>query len=408
MEILWLDEPSVTKVPGFLATGVACGIKKSNDLDLALILSEGACVAAGVFTLNRVQAAPVRVSKERIKSGGEFRAIVINSGIANACTGLQGDIDAVSMVTTVESVLGLPTGSALVMSTGIIGHYLPMEKIIQGIKKAAGSLASHNDNLAQRAIMTTDTRPKAAAVHCEIQGRKITIAGICKGSGMIHPHMGTMLAVLATDVAITHEMAQCALQWVVDRSFNMVTVDGDTSTNDSVFLLANGVAKNPSFERNSEDFLHFRAALSRVATSLTEQIARDGEGASKFIVVKVKGARDFFSASQVAKSIASSNLVKTAIYGEDANWGRILCAAGYSGADIEQERLSLWLASSAGSIQLVKEGLPFEENASVSKKILQQTDIVVTMDLGQGESEANSWTCDFTHKYIDINAHYHT
>jgi len=296
----------------------------------------------------------------------------------------------------------------LVMSTGIIGKYLPMEKIIDGIKMGSGLLNVENSKLAQVAIMTTDTVPKSAALKCRIGDKEVTIAGICKGSGMINPNMATMLVVLASDAVLSPRAARAALKWVVDRTFNMLTIDGDTSTNDSVFLLANGLAQNRRFGINSSEFSSFREALLELATSLTKQIALDGEGASKFIVIDIKGANNTKSAGLVAKSIANSNLVKTAIYGEDANWGRVICAAGYSGVKIDQERLSLWLSSIKGSIQLVKNGLPFFEDKLLEKKILAQKDIVLTLDLGLGNETSRAWTCDLTHKYIDINAHYHT
>jgi glutamate N-acetyltransferase/amino-acid N-acetyltransferase len=295
------------------------------------------------------------------------------------------------------------------MSTGVIGQHLPMEKIAIGINKACRTLSYEGGNDAARAIMTTDTRPKEAAVQVEIGGRTVTIAGMCKGAGMIHPDMATMLAMLVTDAAVERDVLQHALHATVERTFNMLTIDGDTSTNDTVLLMANGHAENPTLaDTSSVEYRAFLGGLLDVATTLAQDIARDGEGASKLITVQVTGAADFAGAKQVAKSIANSSLVKTAVYGEDANWGRVICAAGYSGVDIDPDRVSLWMENKIDSLWLVKEGAPFEIDEARAAAILAEREVFFRLDLGMGKESATVWTCDLTHAYVDINAHYRT
>lgn len=404
-----MTNPHITLVPGFRASGVACGLKKGNELDLALIAADGPCTAAAMFTTNRVRAAPVLYDQCIIQAGHPVQAVVINSGCANACTGEQGLRDARRMAEMTVDHLGLPSEAVLVMSTGVIGQLLPMEKVSAGIKQACQALSHSGGADAARAIMTTDTRPKEAATQVEIEGRTVTIAGMCKGAGMIHPDMATMLAALVTDAAIERDVLQHALQATVERTFNMVTVDGDTSTNDTVLLLANGQARNPMLsDVTSSAYREFANGLLDVATALAQAIARDGEGASKFITIQVTGAASWGEAKQVAKSIASSNLVKTAVYGEDANWGRVVCAAGYSGVPIEPDRLSLWMENRLDSLYLVKRGEPFEIDEARASAILAEAEVAFRLDLGSGRESATAWTCDLTHAYVDVNAHYRT
>jgi glutamate N-acetyltransferase/amino-acid N-acetyltransferase len=404
-----MTNPHITLVPGFRASGVTCGLKKGDELDLALIAAEGPCTAAAMFTKNRVRAAPVLYDQRIIQAGNPVQAVVINSGCANACTGEQGLRDARRMAEMTADRLGLLPDAVLVMSTGVIGQLLPMDKVAAGIELACQELSHSGGGDAARAIMTTDTRPKEAATKVEIAGETVTIAGMCKGAGMIHPDMATMLAVLVTDAAIERDVLQHALRATVERTFNMVTVDGDTSTNDTVLLLANGQAENPVLsDVTSSAYRVFENGLLAVSTALAQGIARDGEGASKFITVQVTGAANWGEAKQVAKSIASSTLVKTAVYGEDANWGRVVCAAGYSGVQIEPERLSLWMENRLDSLHLVRRGEPFEIDETRASAILAETEVTFRLELGEGSESATAWTCDLTHAYVDVNAHYRT
>ena len=404
-----LEDAHITLVPGFRAAGVACGLKPGSQLDLALIVADVPCVPAAVFTTNRVQAAPVIYDRRVMASGGMVQGVVINSGCANACTGTRGIRDAGEMAALVEGEMGFASGSVLVMSTGVIGQHLPMDKLRAGIRTAGHCLSADGGHRAAKAIMTTDTVPKEACVQVDVAGRTVTIAGMCKGSGMIHPNMGTMLGVIASDVAIERPLLDGALRDVVDQTFNMVTVDGDTSTNDTVVLLANGLAGNEVLSaKDSAGYIAFRDGLLTVATSLATMLARDGEGASKLITVHVTGARSAREATVVAKSIATSTLVKAAVFGEDANWGRVLCAAGYSGVELDPGKLALWLTEGVRTLQLVKEGEPFEVDETVAAEILHSGEITFRLDLGQGRGRATVWTCDLTHEYVSINAHYRT
>jgi len=402
------EESSITSVPGFQAAGVHCGLKAGEELDLALVAAEAACRAAAVFTTNRVQAAPVLWDREVIAISPEgVRAVAINSGCANACTGEQGLRDARQMAKQVALRLGTGPHSVLVMSTGVIGQRLDMEKIEAGIAAAGEGLSSgiEGGHRAARAIMTTDTRPKEIAVQGKIAGRRVTIAGMCKGAGMIHPRMATLLGLILTDAAIAQPLLQRALTQAVEASFNRITVDGDMSTNDTVALLANGLAGNEELtSERSPGYGEFLEGLTFVATELAKSIARDGEGATKFIEVRVQGARTEAEAKQAAMSVATSNLVKTAIYGMDANWGRVICAVGYSGVEIDPDRLSLWF----DDLHLVRDGQPYDVDEGRAAEILSKDEITITVDLGQGEAQATVWTCDLTHDYVTINAHYRT
>jgi len=397
---------------------VHCGLKAGDEagfaspLDLALVVSDVPCRAAAVFTANRVQAAPVLWDKQVIAINPEgVRAVVINSGCANACTGEQGLRDAGQMAKQVAvecsrpSAMGTGPHGVLVMSTGVIGQRLDMRKVEAGIGAAVEGLSVEGGHEAARAIMTTDTRPKEVAAQGEIAGRQVTIAGMCKGAGMIHPHMATLLGLILTDVAIAQPLLQQALRQAVEVSFNRITVDGDMSTNDTVAVLANGVAGNRELKaENSPGYTEFLDGLTFVATQLAKSIARDGEGATKFIEVRVRGARTEAEAEQAAMAVASSNLVKTAIYGKDANWGRVICAVGYSGVEVDPDRLSLWF----DDLHLVKDGQPYDVDEGRALEILSQDEVAITVDLEQGEAEVTIWTCDLTHDYVTINAHYRT
>ncbi len=406
-------------VPGFRAAGVACGLKRSGALDLALIASEAPCRAAGVFTTNRVKAAPVLICQHVLSRNREaIHAVVINSGCANACTGLQGLEDAKQMACTAAAALGHECFDALVMSTGVIGRRLDMEKIGYGIVDAAAQLSPDGWEDAARAIMTTDTRPKLFSVlrsllSEENQGQtiqNITIAGIAKGAGMIHPNMATMLALLVTDATISADCLDLALRHAVDRSFHCITVDGDTSTNDTVLVLANGMAGNPEItDPASLAFTAFQDGLTHVAAELAKMIVRDAEGATKFVTVRVTGAPSYAEARQAAMSVARSNLVKTALFGEDPNWGRVLAAVGYSGVEVDPERLGLWFGNGAGQrLPLVAHGEPLAYDEGQAHALLNHPEIEITVDLALGEAEATVWTCDLSYDYVRINAEYTT
>jgi glutamate N-acetyltransferase/amino-acid N-acetyltransferase len=407
--LVHLNDPHIALVPGFRAAGVACGLKKDGALDLALVSCQAPCAAAAVFTTNRIQAAPVVYDRDRVSSGAPIYAVVINSGNANACTGARGLADVRSMAESVSQELNIPSASVLVMSTGVIGQHLPLDRVADGIAKASLALSAGGGHDAGRAIMTTDTRPKEVAVQIEVGGKQATIAGMCKGAGMIHPNMATMLALIATDVAVTQNVLQQALRTVTELTFNMITVDGDTSTNDTVLVLANGLARNPELSNAAgAGYEALVEGLLAVSMHLAQSIVRDGEGATKFVTIRVLGAPDSSSARQVAKSIANSNLVKTAVYGQDANWGRVICAAGYSGVEIDPERLSMWLENDTDSLHLVKGGVPYDIDEPRAASILAGDELCWRLDLGLGDAQAEVWTCDLTHAYVDINAHYRT
>jgi len=423
-----LDNPSITSVPGFRAAGVACGLKKTGAPDLALVVSDGPCRVAAMFTTNRVKAAPVlhdQAILARNRTG--VRAVVANSGGANACTGVQGVEDAAQMSALVAAQLGCAPDDVLVMSTGVIGQRLDMAKVAAGIRDAAAHLSTDGGHAAARAIMTTDTRPKEIAIRVDlttgnrrrptaespsaVRGRwSAVIAGMAKGAGMIHPNMATMLCLIATDAAISVDLLDAALRYAVDRSFHRITVDGDTSTNDTVLLLANGRAGNPEIQDPaSPAFLEFRVALTQVATELAKMVVRDGEGATKFVSIHVQGARTEAEAVQVGMAVARSNLVKTALFGRDANWGRVLAAVGYSGVEIEPETISLWFgATGRDAIQLLASGQPLPLDEERALALLSHTDVDIIIDLGQGAAEATIWTCDFSYDYVKINAAYRT
>ncbi len=392
----------ITAVPGMLAAGVGAGIKKGDVLDLALIVSEREATVAGVFTLNKVVAAPVIMDRQRLRRG-KGRAILVNSGNANACTGRQGYADAVKVAALTGKALRLRSEDVFVASTGVIGKLLPMERIEAAIPVLASRLRRDGGEDAARAIMTTDTTVKMAAASDTIGGRMITLGGIAKGSGMIHPNMATMLAFLATDAVVPRAILQRGLCQAADRSFNRIPVDGDTSTNDMVLCLANGVAGNRPVASGSADARRFQALLDHICLDLAKKIAWDGEGATKCVELRVKRARTTSEAVRIAVAIATSSLVKTAWFGEDANWGRIMAAIGRAGVRIAPARIAI----TYGDVPVVRRGTGLgpaaEEQAN---SVLKGRTFTLTVDLGIGHAEAIVWTTDLSPEYVKINASY--
>ena len=391
----------VTAPYGFEAAGVRCGIKSAGP-DLALVYTVKGAIAAGVFTTNRFQAAPVLVTKDRV-GRDRAHAIVVNSGNANACTGRRGYHDALRMADLTAEALGAPQRSVLVCSTGVIGRPLPMGKLSAGIKKAAGALSPEGGDEAAAAIMTTDTRPKSIAVELDVDGRPVRLGGMAKGSGMIAPNMATMLAFITTDAHLAPGLLQSCLVAAVERSFNRITVDGDTSTNDCVLLLANGQSEAGRIT-HSHGLSRFQSALVGVCAHLATEIVRDGEGATRVIEVRVTGAGSDREAHQIARTIANSPLVKTAIAGGDPNWGRVLAAAGRSGVRLRPELVDLRL----GKVQVVKHGAACPYRADSAKRAVNGAQVEITLDLNAGAHEAVMWTCDLTTEYVKINSEYHT
>ncbi len=393
-------EGGVTATQVYLAAGVACGIKKKG-LDLAVVFSSQPASAAGVFTLNRIQAAPVLLSKEHLRSSrGHAQAVLINSGCANACTGERGMHDARISAQCLASHLNVLPNRVLVASTGVIGSFLPMTKMLKGIAAAVGALNSRGGSAAARAIMTTDTQEKSLAVEGQIGGKIVRIGGMAKGAGMIHPQMATMLATITTDAKIAPRELNRILRRAVERTFNCLSVDGDTSTNDTVVVLANGASEVAIEDARSGHL--FEKGMMLVCEELAKRIARDGEGATKFVEIVVRGASDFNAARRAAKSIAHSPLVKTAFYGEELNWGRILCAVGYSGVPFDLEKISL----SLNGIPIFTKGSPVGSTRSRAEKAMKNRELIIELDLAGGDSEARVWTCDLSRKYVDINASY--
>lgn len=398
----------VTAAKGFEAASVEAQIKYQNRKDMALIYSQAPCVVAGTFTTNVVKAAPVKWDQEVVKNSPFAQAVVVNSGIANACTGAEGYGYCEKTAQAAEKALGIPASAVLVASTGVIGMQLPIERIEAGVELLAKErLDSEEAGLeAARAIMTTDTQPKYVAVQVEIGGKPVTVGGMCKGSGMIHPNMCTMLGFVTTDAAITKEMLQKVLREDVKDTYNMVSVDGDTSTNDTVLLLANGMAENPLIDKEDEKYMAFKEALHYVNTELAKKIAGDGEGATCLFEVKVIGARTKEDAVTLSKSVITSSLTKAAIYGHDANWGRILCAMGYSGVQFDPEKVDLYFESAAGKIKIIEDGVSTGYSEEEATKILSEPYVTAIADVKMGEAAATAWGCDLTHKYVDINADY--
>jgi glutamate N-acetyltransferase/amino-acid N-acetyltransferase len=391
----------VTAPQGFLAAGLYCGIRKTKK-DLAMIVSQVPATVAGVFTRNKTQAAPIIVDKLQLKRSPVCSALVVNSGNANACTGERGLNDAWETVKVTAEILNLPAEQVLVSSTGVIGQYLPMDKVLSGVKEVAGKLSRAGNKDAAEAIMTTDTYPKEVAVKFTLGESVVAIGGVAKGSGMIAPNMATMLAFVTTDVVISQPLLSKALKDATNKSFNRITVDGDMSTNDQVILMANGLAKNQVFTETSEEYHLFSAALEYVMIKLAKMIARDGEGATKLIEVVVKGARSEEEAVQAANAVANSNLVKTAIHGADANWGRILAAVGYSGIDFNPDAVEIAFSD----LPILKRNYEVVFDEERAKEILSRDTVVISIDLNLGSCVARFWTCDLTKEYVHINASY--
>ena len=398
----------VTAAQGFQAAGIAAGIKKGNAKDMAMIYSTVPCRAAGTFTTNIVKAAPVKWDQQIVYHAPAAQAVVCNSGIAHACTGEEGYSYCKKTAQTAAAILGIPEDSVLVASTGVIGKQLPMDILEAGVKKMVPLLSEKEaaGTLAAESIMTTDTVKKEIAVETEINGKKVTIGGMCKGSGMIHPNMCTMLGFLTTDVNISKELLQEALSDNVKDTYNMVSVDGDTSTNDTVLLLANGQAGNKEITEKNEDYSKFTEALGYVNTWLSKHIAADGEGATALFEVKVIHAESKEQAVTLSKSIITSNLTKAAIFGHDANWGRILCAMGYSGAKFDPEKVDLYFESAAGKLKIIEDGVATGYSEEEATKILSEKEVTAIADIKMGEAQAAAWGCDLTYDYVKINADY--
>ena len=398
----------VTSAKGFQAAGIAAGIKKGNTKDMAMIYSEKPCNTAGTFTTNVVKAAPVKWDQKVVYESAYTQAVVCNSGIANACTGEEGYGYCKAIAKAAGEVLNIPEEAVLVASTGVIGQQLPMGKIEEGVKNLVPVLSETRQAgiLAAEAIMTTDTVKKEAAVEVELSGKTVTIGGMCKGSGMIHPNMCTMLGFVTTDAAIDKKLLQEALSEIVEDTYNMISVDGDTSTNDTVLVMANGMAENPVITEKNSDYETFKEALKYVNTSLAKQIAADGEGATALFEVKILGAESKEQAVTLSKSVITSNLTKAAIFGHDANWGRILCAMGYSGAEFDPDKVDLVFESAAGRIEIIKNGVAVDYSEEEATRILSEKHVTAIADIKMGQETATAWGCDLTYDYVKINADY--
>ena len=393
----------VTFPKGFQAAGVKAGIKKSGNLDVAVIYTEKEAAAAGTFTKNAVAAAPVHVSKKVVATHAAH-AIVANAGCANACTGAQGEKDAAAMQQIAANALGCTPDDVIVGSTGIIGQLLPMDKVEQGIKAAVKELSVDGSMDAGNAIITTDTYSKAGATSVTIGGKEVRFGIIAKGSGMIRPDMATVLCFITTDADIDGVLLQEALSEVIEHSLNMISIDGDMSTNDMAIVLANGAAGNPKITEKNADYEMFKETLLVLCQGISEKIAADGEGATKFITVHVKGAKSFSDAKMVGMSVANSPLVKTAFFGEDPNWGRVICAVGYAGVPMDPNHTTVKF----GGIPVYADGVGASYDADALRTVMTAHDIVVEIDLKDGDSEAKVWTCDFSYEYVKINGEYHT
>ncbi|MGE5173630.1 MAG: bifunctional glutamate N-acetyltransferase/amino-acid acetyltransferase ArgJ [Betaproteobacteria bacterium] len=389
-------------VPGYKAWGISSGIKKNEKKDLAILYSDREASVAGVFTKNRVKAAPVLLDMAKVKSG-KAQVIIANSGCANACTGKRGLADARSTAEVAARELGVKPDAVLVASTGVIGEFLPMAKVSTGIATAAGLLSATGWEQAAEAILTTDIYPKLSLVQEEIGGKTVTVAGIAKGSGMLHPNMATMLCFVVTDAVLSAPLLRKALVASTEQSFHAITVDGDTSTNDMVLCMANGAAGNKRIAAGSKEFKKFQACLDAVTRTLAKQVVRDGEGATKFVEIEVRNAKNPVEAKRAAMTVAQSSLVKTALFGEDANWGRIMAALGYSGVEMDEARTDITI----GKARLVEKGLGMgkaaERDASLA---LKQREIQIVIDLHKGRGNAVVWTCDLSYEYVKINAAY--
>ena len=398
----------ITAPKGFLASGLNAGIKNQTKKDMAMVFSSTPCAAAGVFTSNLVKAAPVKWDKEIVTTSPYVQAVVVNSGIANACTGAEGLGYCADTAAEAAAALNIPKTAVLVASTGVIGKQLPIDKIKSGVTALSKVLGSSREDakLAAEAIMTTDTKSKEVACTLELDGKQVTVAGMCKGSGMIHPNMCTMLCFVTTDVAISHELLQKALSEDVVDTFNMISVDGDTSTNDTVLVMANGQAENTPITKEGEDYKTFCEALHFIMLELSKKIAGDGEGCTCLFEATVIGAKDKNQARTIAKSVVCSSLTKAAVFGHDANWGRILCAMGYSGAQFDPEVVDIWLESKAGTIKIVENGIATDYSEETATKILSEEEVSAKMDIKEGNETATAFGCDLTYEYVKINGDY--
>lgn len=398
----------ITAPKGFKAASAAAGIKYKDREDMALIYSEAPCKLAGAFTANVVKAAPVIWDRNQVEKGNAAHAVVMNAGIANACTGAEGMDYCSQTADEAAQALGIRAENVLVASTGVIGKQLPMDRIKKGIRAMAPLLGEslENGTNASKAIMTTDTRNKEIAVQFEIEGVPVTIGGMCKGSGMIHPNMCTMLSFVTTDAAISRELLKEALSVDIKDTYNMISVDGDTSTNDTVLLLANGLAGNREITGKNEAYERFCKALGYINQTLARKMAGDGEGCTALFEVTVVGAGTKEQARMLAKSVITSSLTKAAIFGHDANWGRILCAMGYSGVTFDPEKVDLFFLSAAGHMQIVKNGAAADYSEEEAAKILSQPEVTAVADMKMGDASATAWGCDLTLDYVKINADY--
>ena len=406
-------EGGVCAPAGFLASGVLAGIKKNSvKKDLALVFSERDCCAAGMFTKNVVKAEPVLITRDRVSPDNpcsrQIRGIVANSGNANACTGEEGRRNALRMTDSVEKELKVPAGSVLVCSTGVIGQQLNIEAVEKAVPSLAAGLGKTGNADARVAIMTTDTVYKECAVEFEIKGKKVRIGAMAKGSGMIHINMGTMLAFITTDADISQKMLYKALKTAGDATFNCVSVDGDTSTNDTLLILANGAAGNIPVTAENEDYGIFLEALTLLSTEMAKKIAGDGEGATHLIECNVEGAKSLESARVLAKSVISSSLVKAAFFGKDANWGRILCALGYSGELFNPRTVDLSFENSKGRVEVYHQGVPLDFDEEKAKVILSEQEVLIYVKMNEGTAKASAWGCDLTYDYVKINGDYRT
>lgn len=400
-------EGGVCAAQGFKANGIHCGVRKNRDKkDVALIVSDVLCNAAGVYTTNLVKGAPLIVSKEHLKNG-KAQAIICNSGNANTCNANGIEI-AEGMANLVEKAMGISANDVIVGSTGVIGMEMSLEPFENGIDELVAGLAYNKSSDANQAIMTTDTKEKSVAVEFELDGKICHVGGIAKGSGMIRPNMATMLVYLTSDVAISSKMLEQLIKEDVKDSFNMVSVDGDTSTNDMLVLLANGLAGNKEIVSENKDYEVFKEALAMCTQKLCKMMAKDGEGATKLVECEITGAKDVQNAKIIAKSVIMSNLVKAAMFGSDANWGRVLCAIGYSGADVDINKVDVDFVSSKGSVPVCRQGsgIPFDEDTA--KVVLLEDEILIKVTLGDGNASATAWGCDLTYDYVKINGDYRT
>ena len=398
----------ITAPKGFLASGLNAGIKNQTKKDMAMVFSSTPCAAAGVFTTNLVKAAPVKWDKEIVTTSPYVQAVVVNSGIANACTGAEGLGYCADTAAEAAAALNIPKTAVLVASTGVIGKQLPIDKIKSGVTALSKVLGSSREDakLAAEAIMTTDTKSKEVACTLELDGKQVTVAGMCKGSGMIHPNMCTMLGFVTTDACISKQLLQEALSQDVKDTYNMVSVDGDTSTNDTVLVMANGQAENTPITKEGEDYKTFCEALHFIMLELSKKIAGDGEGCTCLFEATVIGAKDKNQARTIAKSVVCSSLTKAAVFGHDANWGRILCAMGYSGAQFDPEVVDIWLESKAGTIKIVENGIATDYSEETATKILSEEEVIAKMDIKEGNETATAFGCDLTYEYVKINGDY--